>query len=319
MRSFPSHYAAAVVLLVTATTTIHQASAQSSNIVTINQDQRLARFSQFLDRVGVSTGNAQTLFVPTGQAFNDFEAEFPDKWTKYSSQPEFFVHLKELITWHLVTEGAYTVAEIFDGQRQSMENENGKITINQRFQQIDNVPATSIISPDIATSQGILHVLDKVIEPPFLGYNMIQLLLGGRDYVLAFSNMANLALFVELEDRINDAYENGLTFLVPPNIRFNRAEIDIPSLLTPEMRNFTRDFILSHMIKRNWHEQGVFGYHEEIGEDQHLVLSELGTHMWITTTEKVLKFQSIDVIMADQPSENGYVSKTIMDIGILFI
>jgi hypothetical protein len=138
-----------------------------------------------------------------------------------------------------------------------------------------------------------------------LGNNLIAQLLDDRSWVFAYSNMANLALYVGLDERINAVYEHGLTLLVPPNPRFNRAEIDIPKLLTPEMFNYTRDFILCHMIVDNYHEAQVFALNEENDRDQFLVLSELGTHMWITTTDDMLRFQSIEVLVADQPSYNG--------------
>jgi uncharacterized surface protein with fasciclin (FAS1) repeats len=136
---------------------------------------------------------------------------------------------------------------------------------------------------------------------------MISQLLNSRQEKFSFSNMANLALHVGLDDRLNAAYEYGLTFLVPPNRRFNRAEIDIPKMLQPDMFNYTRDFILCHMIKDNYHDAKLYAMSEQSGEDQHLVLSELGTHMWITTTKNMVRFQSQELLLPDQPTNNGYV------------
>ncbi|OEU13670.1 hypothetical protein FRACYDRAFT_269903, partial [Fragilariopsis cylindrus CCMP1102] len=117
--------------------------------------------------------------------------------------------------------------------------------------------------------------------------------------------MANLALHVGLDDRLNAAYDNGLTFLVPANRRFNRAEIYIPKMLQPDMFNYTRNFILCHMITDIYHEAQVFAMNEQSGEDQFLVKSELGTHMWITSTENVVRFQSQELLLPDQPTNNG--------------
>merc|ERR1711865_1176802 len=134
---------------------------------------------------------------------------------------------------------------------------------------------------------------------------MISQLLNSRQEKFSFSNMANLALHVGLDDRLNAAYEYGLTFLVPPNRRFNRAEIDIPKMLQPDMFNFTRDFILCHMIKDNYHDAKLYAMSEQSGEDQHLVMSEFGTHMWITTTKNMVRFQSQELLLPDQPTNNG--------------
>lgn len=279
--------------------------AQSSNQVAMNNDQRLKQFSTALNRAGINPASALTLFAPTSEAFDKFRTDDPLRYEKWFDRPEFFVHFKQLLEWHLVTEGAYTLSEIFDGSRQAMENSQGNITINQQYKLIDNVDTKSIVQSDIPTSEGIMHVLDSFIIPPFLGVDLISQLLKDRSYIFALSNMANLALHVGLADRINDEYESGLTFLVPPNPRFNRAEIDIPKLLTNEMFNYTRDFILCHMVKGIYHEASVFAQHEANNEDQALVISELGTHMWITTTDEKLRFQSVEVLESDFPSNNG--------------
>ena len=315
----PYLFVLATTLLVTTTTTTTQVffvSAQSSNNVAIANDERLARFSVLLERTSANVNGAKTLFLPTGDGLNKFQQDYPDYFEKYNSQPEFIPHLRRLVQNHLVSEDAYTYEQIFDGSRGSVKNVLGdNVTIEQRTQTIGGTPGTAIIERNIETAQGYIHIMDQLIIPQFMGYNLIQMLLETNFEQFSYSTMANLALYVELDDRLNDVYENGLTLLVPPNIRFNRAEIDVPALLTPEMFNFTRDFILTHMIGKNWHENAVFGYHEQIGEDQHLVTSELGTHMWITTSGKKLRFQSIDVLVSDQPTNNGYVL-TLRGVGV---
>jgi hypothetical protein len=117
--------------------------------------------------------------------------------------------------------------------------------------------------------------------------------------------MANLALHVGLDEQIDMLYENGLTMLVIPNRRFTRHEIDVPLLLTEDMRNYTRDFVLCHMILDNYYEAGVFASNGVAETEQFLVTSFLGTHMWVTTTENKLRFQSSDVLLADQAARNG--------------
>ncbi|KAG7364083.1 fasciclin domain containing protein [Nitzschia inconspicua] len=282
-----------------------QTNAASTNQVTINNDQRLKQFSGFLTKAGINPSTALTMFAPTNEAFEKFQASDPVRYEKWTQQSLYFVHLKKVLEWHLVTEGAYTFDQIFDGSRTLMENAQGNITIDQRFKRIDNVDSQDFVQSDIATAEGVLHALGSVIIPPYLAVDLITTLLKDRSYVFALSNMANLALHAGLEDRLNDDYEKGLTFLVPPNRRFNRAEIDIPKMLTDEMYNYTRDFILCHMIKDIYHEAQVFARNNANNEDQFLVISELGTHMWITTTEDRLRFQSVNVLVPDIPSNNG--------------
>jgi len=280
----------------------------STNNVVLSNDGRLSKFKQYLDKAGISPSIAKTIIGPTTVAFDNFRLNKTVDFDKWLTYPEFFVHFKDLMEWHMVTEDNHTREEIFDGRRWRMENPQGFIMVDQEFQKMDNVHSADWVDQDILTSEGVVHVISQVMLPPFFGYDMITQLLNSRSEKFSFSNMANLALHVGLEDRINDAhdeYEKGITFLVPPNRRFNRAEIDIPKMLTKEMYNYTKNFVLCHMIRDNWHVAQIFAINENTGIDQFLVKSELGTHMWITSTEDMIRFQSQELLLPDQPTPNG--------------
>jgi len=277
----------------------------STNNVVMSNDNRLSTFKQLLDKAGISTTIGKTVIGPTIGAFESFRFNNTNRYNQWMTQPEFFVHFKDLMEWHMITEDNYTKDEIFDGKREQLENPQGFITVDQKFQMIDNVKNEDFVEADILTFEGTIHVVNKVMLPPFFGYDMITQLLNSRQEKFSFSTMANLALHVGLEDRINDVYDKGLTFLVPPNRRFNRAEIDVPKMQQKELFNYTRDFILCHMIRDNWHVAQIFAINENTGVDQFLVKSELGTHMWITSTEEMVRFQSQGLLLPDQPTNNG--------------
>jgi uncharacterized surface protein with fasciclin (FAS1) repeats len=293
------------LLLFSASTTT-TCYGQTNNAGVIQGDDRLSKLVQLLDRAGISPSIGETIFAPTTDAFNKFRENDLPIWNKYAQQDEFFIHLHELLLWHFVTEGRYTTEDIFNGQRQFLENSLGNITVDQRFKKLDNVAASAIIDANITTEDGIVHLIDEVIIPPYLGMNIVEQLLDDRSAKFAMSTMANLALHVGLDEQIDMLYENGLTMLVVPNRRFTRGEgIDVPLLLTEGMRNYTRDFVLCHMIMDNYYEAGVFASNGVAQIEQFLVTSFLGTHLWITTTENKLRFQSSDVLLADQAARNG--------------
>lgn len=277
----------------------------STNNVALTNDGRLSTFKQLLDRAGISPTIGKTVIAPTKEAFVSFRLNDTARYDQWMNQPEFFLHFKDLMEWHMITENNYTYEEIFDDRRKQLENPQGFITVDQRFEMIDNVHSGDFVESDILTSDGVIHVVDKVMFPPFFGYDMITQLLNSRQDYFSFSTMANLALHAGLDDRINAVYEKGITFLVPPNRRFNRAEIDIPKMLKNDMFNYTRDFVLCHMIKDNWHVAQIFAINENTGVDQFLVKSELGTHMWITSTEEKVRFQSQELLLPDQPTPHG--------------
>lgn len=290
-----------VLLLLTPT-----ARGQANSATVMANDARLAKFVELLDRAGISPSIALTIFAPTTDGFNTWRDQDVSLWNKYVSQPEFFIHLQQILLWHLVTEGAFTTDDIFDGTRGLLENTISNITVDQRFKKVDNVALTSFIDPNITTTEGFIHIINDVIIPPYMAVNLIPHMLE-RDLSIkfAYTTMANLALYAELDDKINALYEHGLTFLVPPNQRFNRAEVNVPKLLTPEMKNYTRDFVLAHLIMDCYYEAGIFAYNKENNQEQFLVKSELGTHLWITTTDNKLKFFSREVLVTDQVARNG--------------
>jgi len=272
----------------------------------IANDPQLATFANLLDKLGSSPSEGMTVFAPTSDAFDTLRANNDSLWDKYVSNPDFFLHFREIMNWHLVTEGSFLISEIFDGSREVLENSIYNITIDQQFLKIDNVANSSLLYNE-TSSEGVLIVMDDVIIPPHMTLNLVELLVNDDDLQakFAFQTMANLALHAELDDHINAVYENGLTFLVPPNARFNRANIDTKLLLTPEMKDYTKDFVLAHLVKDNWYESKVFAYNEANSQEQFLVFSELGTHLWITTTENYLRFQSRKLVVTDQVARNG--------------
>jgi uncharacterized surface protein with fasciclin (FAS1) repeats len=280
--------------------------SQTTFAVIMANDARLAKFSSLLDQVGISASIAQTVFAPSLDGFDAYRTQNGSMWDKYVSKPEYFAHLREVLLWHLVTEGAFTFDEIFDGSRPLLENSLFNITIDQRFKKIDNVAGASFAEANISSSEGILHVIDDVMIPPYMAVNLIEHMLE-RDTSVKFSytTMAMLAQYAGLEDKINAVYENGITFLVPPNARFNRANIYVPNLITAEMKNYTRDFVLAHLIMDNYYEAGIFAYNEENDQEQFMVVSELGTSLWITTTDGYLRFQSRKLLLTDRPARNG--------------
>lgn len=295
-----------VVLVILLVVRPRNARGQATSAAIIANDARLVKFMELLDRVGISPSIARTVFAPTADGLNAWKEQDVSLWNKYATQAEFFAHLQQLLLWHLVTEGAFTTSDIFDGSRGLLENTISNITVDQRFKKIDNVPLISFLESNITTSEGYLHIINDVIVPPHMAVNLIEHMLERDPSIkFAYTNMANLALYADLDDKINALYEHGLTFLVPPNQRFNRAQLDVPKMLTPEMKNYTRDFVLAHLIMDCYYEAGIFAYNKENNQEQFLVKSELGTHLWITTTENRLRFQSREVLVVDQVARNG--------------
>jgi uncharacterized surface protein with fasciclin (FAS1) repeats len=78
-------------------------------------------------------------------------------------KPENKAKLTAILTYHVVP-GAVTAAEVtklteaktVQGAPVKISTEGGKVMINE----------AQVVSPDIAASNGVIHVIDKVILPP---------------------------------------------------------------------------------------------------------------------------------------------------------
>lgn len=296
------------LLLPVVTLAVFSHAQSTNNAGTLDANPDLSQFVFWLNKIGLSPGDGDILFAPVNDAWaalDETDHEHYDVWQKYSKQPEFIIHLVHVISEHsAIGDDAgtpLTTGEIFNGARSFLKSHYGNITISQSPAMIDDVPRSAIVSPDVATTDGLINIMNQVIWPDYLADGIVNQLFDDRSWKFAFTTMANLILHVGLEDQIDGFYDNGITMLVPPNRRFNRGEIDIPLMLTNEMFDSTTEFVKCHMVKYVHHSQSIFAREEE----QWLLITELGTHLWVTTTEDQIRFQSEKTLLLDQPARSG--------------
>lgn len=290
---------------------VHVAAVDTSNQGYLAGQQRLSTFVDLLAKIGLSAGDGKTLFAPTNQAWENAKNDDPLVWKRYTEQSEFVVHLIHLVNHHFATKEKLNTAEIWDGAREEIKNGIHNITIIQNPAQLEAVPRNAIVDANIETTDGIVHVMDQVIWPPYLRDGFVNQLFEDQSWKFAFTTMANLILHVGMEDEIDAIYDHGITMLIPPNRRFNRAEIDIPELLTPQKFDYLVRFLKCHMIKYMHNTQSLWAKSREENIEQWKLQTELGTDLWVTTSENQIRFQSEKTLLLDQPSRHGYVSYTL--------
>jgi uncharacterized surface protein with fasciclin (FAS1) repeats len=99
-----------------------------------------------------------TVFAPTDEAF----AKLPQGTVEDLLKPENKEKLVKILTYHVVA-GKVTAAEVakltsaktVEGSEVKIEAKDGKVMVND----------ASVVKTDIATSNGIIHVIDTVILP----------------------------------------------------------------------------------------------------------------------------------------------------------
>jgi uncharacterized surface protein with fasciclin (FAS1) repeats len=124
------------------------------------QFKTLATALQAADLVDTLKGPGPfTVFAPTDEAF----AKLPAGTVESLLKPENKAKLTAILTYHVVP-GAVkaeqvtklTEAKTVNGATVRVSTEHGKVMIND----------ATVVKPDIAASNGVIHVIDKVILPP---------------------------------------------------------------------------------------------------------------------------------------------------------
>ncbi len=156
---------AAVVLAVTGLA-IGSLSARASNQDLVDTAAGAGQFKTLVaalkaaDLVDTLKGPGPfTVFAPTDEAF----AKLPAGTVENLLKPENKARLTAILTYHVVP-GAVKAEQVtklddaktVNGAMVKVSTEGGKVMIND----------ATVVTPDIAATNGVIHVIDKVILPP---------------------------------------------------------------------------------------------------------------------------------------------------------
>ena len=100
-----------------------------------------------------------TIFAPNDQAF----AALPQEALQELLKPENKALLVKILTYHVVP-GKVTSADLKSGAVKSVEG--GSINVKVDPATGVTVNEAKVVQPDIQASNGVIHVIDKVILPP---------------------------------------------------------------------------------------------------------------------------------------------------------
>ncbi|MBW4506253.1 MAG: fasciclin domain-containing protein [Scytonematopsis contorta HA4267-MV1] len=103
-----------------------------------------------------------TVFAPSDQAF----AAIPEATREKLLQPKNREILKQVLSYHVVP-GNLTASKLQPGKVQTLDNNPVNVQVDKTANQV-KVNDAKVIQPDIQASNGVIHVVDKVILPPNL-------------------------------------------------------------------------------------------------------------------------------------------------------
>ncbi len=101
-----------------------------------------------------------TLFAPSDQAF----AALPEATRQRLLQPENRQLLRQVLTYHVVP-GKLTASQLQSQEIQTLDNNPVNIQVDQATNQV-RVNDARVTQPDIQASNGVIHIIDRVILPP---------------------------------------------------------------------------------------------------------------------------------------------------------
>lgn len=139
--------------------TIVDVAASSPSFKTLVTAVKAAGLTEVLSSEG-----PYTVFAPTDAAF----AALPKGTLQKLLKPENKEALKKVLTYHVVP-GKVESSSIKPGQVETVEG--SPVTVNVKGSSV-TVNNAKVTTPDIPASNGVIHVIDKVILPPDLAASL---------------------------------------------------------------------------------------------------------------------------------------------------
>ncbi len=112
-------------------------------------------FEEVLDR-----DEPFTVFAPTNEAF----AALPAQTRQRLLQPENRQKLAQILSYHVVP-GQLTANQLSSGEVRTVEGANVNVQVDQTANQV-RVNEATVVQADIPASNGVVHIVDRVILPP---------------------------------------------------------------------------------------------------------------------------------------------------------
>lgn len=197
-------------------------------------------YSSFLDFLKLSdyasliftNSNPITVLAPNNAAIEALTAESPDVVAQLAT-PEWIVHLEDILGYHAI-DGALPSTDITDGLVQTALNEEELTFSLDGADVVINSGEAKVIDADALPENGVIHTLDSVLLPSWVGQNLLDVAQGIDDLatLMTFAGETNLATLLSepgpytIFAPSNEAVQELLQMGIDPSL------IDIESVLS---------------------------------------------------------------------------------------
>lgn len=134
-----------------------QSAANNGSFTTLTRAVEVAGLKENLAK-----GEPYTVFAPTDAAFE----KLPSGAVEKLMQPENKTKLARLLAYHVVP-GEATSNKLLSGQAKTVEGTPINISVDSASSTV-MINEAQVIQPDIPASNGVIHIVDRVILPPDL-------------------------------------------------------------------------------------------------------------------------------------------------------
>ena len=226
-----------------------------------------------------------TVFAPTDQAFADAGIDLNTFTTD-----EQIATLTDILLYHVYS-GAVNAADVTDGLTVAMVNEDeASFTVTDGNVMVGDA---TVVLADVPASNGVIHVIDKVLMPPadLVDIAAVAMSTGVHDSLVAALVKADLVTTVQ--------GDGPFTVFAPTDQAFADAGIDLDSFTTDEQIATLTDILLYHVYSGAVHAADV--------TDGLTVAMVNGDEASFTVTDGTVMVGDATVTSADVMASNGVI------------
>jgi uncharacterized surface protein with fasciclin (FAS1) repeats len=225
-----------------------------------------------------------TVFAPTDQAFADAGIDLAALDT-----PEGKATLSDILLYHVVP-GAVSSSNLSDCMSATAVND-----LPLSFTVGDSVMVNNatVVTPDVATSNGIIHVIDKVLTPTATPTDVPRTAACTGVHNSLVAGVIQAELLSTLEG------EGPFTVFAPTDQAFIDAGIDLAALNTPEGKATLTDILLHHV-----HPGSLWG--AEVTDGMMLPMAN-GDNLTLTKMDGKVMIGDVEVTTTDVLASNGII------------
>lgn len=226
-----------------------------------------------------------TVFAPTDEAF----AKLPEGTVETLLKPENKDKLVAILTYHVVP-GKVMAKDVKTMAAKTVNGQEAQLKVSDKGVYIDNA---KVVKTDIATSNGVIHVIDSVILPKEGPGTIVDVAVGAGK----FNTLVAAVKAAGLVDTLSG--KGPFTVFAPTDEAFAKLpEGTVESLLKPENKDKLVAILTYHVVAGKVMSKDV---------KTSQVKTVNGQELSVKVTDWGVKVDNAKVVAVDIPASNGVI------------